>query len=287
MTTAVSTKPLAPHGTYARYVGRHDSRIPGCRCPECITAGRHYQNRRVLLNTTGRNLTIDATPAADHLRYLLAHGATWPALIARGIQSRTISGLLFNRQTTIRRTTAQRILNLRPIDVAGPHALMPAYGATRRLRALLAEGHIAHVLAERSSVDGSLISGLINGHVTRIRAHIYESIATVYDELSATRGPSRRNRLRGQREGWRTPQQWHPDDLDVPEADLEPSDVDPIAVQRVVDGGTAELNRAERVAAAQVFHAVQGLSLEETGRRLNVTGRTVLRWKQAGWKVAA
>lgn len=216
MTTTTLRKPLAPHGTYARYVGRPAASIPGCRCQPCTAQGSAYASRRSLLTATGRALTVPAAPATKHLRMLRAAGAGWNQLVAvTGCSSSTICALLDAKRDEIRRTTAQKILAVRLADVICLKRPVPALGATRRVRALIAAGHRVIDIRDASGVDQTTVSYLIGGKVTGIRAETHLRIDKAFDHLAMTPGTSTASINRGRRHGWALPLAWdNPDDPD-------------------------------------------------------------------------
>lgn len=59
--------------------------------------------------------------------------------------------------------------------------------------------------------------------------------------------------------------------------------VDLIAVERVVNGGTASLTARERVYAARLL-AGRGWDFSWIGKRLGVPYATVVAWQDNGWK---
>lgn len=212
-----SISPLAPHGTYARSVGRPAQGVPGCTCQPCRTARNRYGKRRRILNETGRTLRVPAQPAADHVRHLISIGVGWKYIIEEsGCSSCTLHRLIHGQQTT-KRSVADRILAVRPEPQ--PYRLVPALASTRRLRALLALGHRIqgqNSICEHSGVDQTVISEVIAGHRRTLRADTVEHITRAYGVLADQRGNYPRNQRRAESEGWATPDYWDPDTLEDP-----------------------------------------------------------------------
>lgn len=285
-----ATKPLAPHGTYARFVGRPTGNIPGCRCQPCTQAGSAYRARRSLLNATGRTLTVSPDRAAAHVQYLLANGASWNTISAAGCSQKTIRMLLAGEYTFIRRNTEQMILAIRLADVIAPKHRVPAIGARRRLQALIAIGYEVQRLADETGIHVTQIRHVLNGHQDMIVVTIHRKIEAAYRRLFMSPGPSDRARARAAREGWPSPLAWWDSNIDDPDAqpildampdpddeDDEP-DIDEIAIARLVRGDhSIRLNEAERVIAARQM-AQRGISPFATATALHTNVRSVRVW---------
>lgn len=212
-----ATKPLPPHGTTARAKGRPSAGIKGCPCLPCRDAENHYSKRRRYLNDTGRTFMVPAAPVAEHLRTLFAAGAGWNQLrdVAESSNA-TISGILHGKSAKIRRTTANKFLAIQPGDATPPGRRVPAVGAIRRTRALLAIGHSCKAIYNASTVQHSKISILLGGTVDTVPKHVHERIALGYTKLAVTPGTSMRSFNRAARQGWPSPAAW--DDIDDPQA---------------------------------------------------------------------
>ncbi|MFE9372293.1 hypothetical protein ACFYM2_21335 [Streptomyces sp. NPDC006711] len=215
MTTA--TKPLPPHGTYARSVGRPAQGVRGCSCPRCCDARNSYDKRRRVMNATGRSLRVPAPPVAAHAQKILDNCGWNYLLTESGCSSCTIHRLLHG-QAAIKRTVANRILAV-PVDPQ-PGRLVPALASARRLRALLAIGH--HVngasgICAAARVDQSVISALISGRRQTLRADTEARITGAYLRLADTPGTHERNRQRAEANRWAPPAYWDPDTLEDPD----------------------------------------------------------------------
>ncbi|GFE20129.1 helix-turn-helix domain-containing protein [Streptomyces nigrescens] len=212
-------KPLADHGTTARAKGRPASGIKGCPCTPCRQAEARYDKRRRYLNATGRTLTVDPRPVADHIRNLFAEGAGWNQLVAAsGCSNSTISLILNGKISRIHRTTADKLLAVQPGDAQPPGLRVPTTGSVRRLHALLAIGHTCKAISAASGVEHSTLSDLINERLERVARHVTERVASGYSILAGTRGNSARSINRGLRNNWAPPAAWDDDHLDDPDA---------------------------------------------------------------------
>lgn len=264
MTTAV--KPLPPHGTYARSVGRPSCGIRGCSCAPCKDARNAYKRRRELLNTTGRTLMVSAGPATAHLRHLHTEGASWRALRdASGCSGSTISHLIRGRRTIIQRRVQTAILRVQLTDVLAPWRPVDATGSIRRIRALMAIGHFSYDIATAGDLDKSIIVHLTNGHLTTVRADTADKIRTAYAALCGKPGGSVRNRRRAAREGWPSPIAWD-DDIDDPTAKPD------------LDNPPETLNRTEiaEIRRNEVeFLAAAGCGDDEIARRVGLSESSV------------
>ncbi|MFD7661018.1 hypothetical protein [Streptomyces sp. NPDC059788] len=211
----MSTKPLPPHGSTARAKGRPAAGIKGCPCLPCRDAENRYNKRRRLLNGTGRTFMVPAAPVADHLRALFAAGAGWNQLrdVAESSNA-TISAILHGKVKQIRRTTANKFLAIRPGDATPPGRRVPAIGAIRRTRALLAIGHTCKAIYGATTVEHTQVSELVTGRTDTVAKHVHERIAEGYAKLAGIPGTSARSRNRAAREGWPPPAAW--DDIDDP-----------------------------------------------------------------------
>jgi hypothetical protein len=284
-------KPLAPHGTYARFVGRPASNIPGCRCTPCNTEGRRYLKRRDYMAATGRALTVDATRTRTHLNALFDAGAGWNQITAAiGCSSSTISRIV-SGQHPVRRSTQDAILALRPEHVL-KHQSVPALGSTRRVQALAAIGHSGIAVAKAAGLSKSIVHALLNGDIERVYTTTHDAIARVFPRLALAPGNSSVAKFRAQREGWPSPLAWDWDrDLDdpaaVPITDVIPGsedeeedapDIDEIAIARLVRGDhTVRLNQNERPIAARQM-AKLGLSPFAAATALHTNVRSVRSW---------
>jgi hypothetical protein len=212
-TTGRRRKPLPPHGTYARSVGRPSGGIPGCSCPPCSNARRAYKNRRNLLAETGRHLTTDATPAAQHLRQLRARGASWNSLItATRCSTSSIADLLSGRQTSIRATTAARILAVTPAQVIPRPSPITGIGTVRRIQALRAHGWPLTVLGARCGLYAGTLAGLDEDSPVAYRERIAELYDDLHDQNPVRYGVCKRSVTRIRRAAranqWAPPSAW-------------------------------------------------------------------------------
>lgn len=217
--TSTRRKPLPAHGTRARAGGSPHSGIPRCPCEPCRRAEYRYDVRRRHLAATNRKLTVDPTPAADHLRQLRADGMPVSAIIkAAKISRATVRQLVLGRPAPIRRTTASAILAIPARSAAGTAITVPSIGSTRRLRALVAIGHSGTRIRQATGLTHTTIWQVTAGRSPVVLASTADTIAGAYRLLVASPGASVRERNRAARNGWAGPLQWGRD-IDDPDAE--------------------------------------------------------------------
>jgi len=212
-TRQTSSKPSDSSATGAD--GHHGSargyRL-GCRENCCRIPGLRYKKRHRRFG----KLSVDPAPAAAHIRTLLAHNATQQSIAdAAGTSTSQIWAILSGRRTTIRQATRDKIL---AVTVVEPGGLTDATGSTRRLRALLADGHAVADITAASGIDDTTITRIVAGANRNILRHTATAITQAYQVLSVSPGTNARNRLRGGRENWARPAHWDGIDMDDPEA---------------------------------------------------------------------
>lgn len=109
------------HGTLTGYTNR------GCRCDPCTTAQRRYVTMyrlRTKSDHDGRPslpVLVDAAPVAAHVATLLASGHTRSGIADEcGVSRAAVIRIAAGHRTTIKRTTAARILAVEPIPAPDP-----------------------------------------------------------------------------------------------------------------------------------------------------------------------
>lgn len=268
-------KPLPPHGTHARAIGRPQTGIPRCPCPACRRAEYLYDRRRRYLKETGRSLTVDPGPARAHLRNLLNQGATQEDIAAAAECSRaTTAAILGGRPTPIRRAIATRILAVRADQLPGyQDRHVDATGSRRRVRALIAIGHPVKDITTASGIGHTAMSQVVEDGTPTVRASTAAAITRAYKSLVAVPGSSTRSRLRAARLGWDGPAAWGAD-IDDPAAQPEPDVPEPVlckaeaAVIRAADvAWLARIGVAEEDIAARVGLSIKYVRGQISGNR--------------------
>lgn len=244
------------HGTDAAYIK------DGCHCPACRGAHARYNQQLRKRHAYGRFETewVDAQEAVgQHIALLLAAGMTVSGIMRHaGVARSSIpvpqaKGSAVPIATTIRKDVADRILAVTVEQAADAgNATVDATGTRRRTQALVAIGWPLDDLADRAGVSRRTLTRATTGET--VTPALAASVATIYEQLSMTVGPSRMARLVAARKGWPPPLAWDEDRIDDPRAEVEAPDaddvVDEVAVNRFLSGVEITLTRSERAAAA-------------------------------------
>lgn len=263
------------HGLRAGY-------LAGCRTECCRTPHLEYLKERRALRRDAYNraqkdgrirrerlqaagvttFQFPAQPVRDHIKRLAALGWSTTAMAAMhgDISDASIADLLHRRSLMVVRKT-HLLINLKytlRVDPEVPDtALVPALGAVRRDRALMALGWTHHDIHEA-------MRDLLGYDVSRcsearqIAARRWRAYDTVYRALQGTPGPSQRTRDRAAALGYATPLAW--ESIDDPDARPtgrtaarrpRKTEIDDIAVHRVIGGDrNLDLTKAERAEVA-------------------------------------
>jgi transcriptional regulator with XRE-family HTH domain len=238
---------------------------------------------------------IDAAPAREHLRTLLAAGIGRRRVgELAGVSSGSLSKILYggpgNRPPSkrIRPQTAKAILAVRPApQQLAPGALVDSTGARRRAQALVAAGWSQARLARELGLTAANFCGMLRRD--QVTAATARAVSDLYDRLwdqpppehdQRTRIAASRARRHAQRQGWAPPLAWDDDQIDLP------------------DGRAAEgWKRPARPASAELAQDAgeligrQGYTREHAAGRLGVSlstlGQAISRASRAGREAAA
>lgn len=205
----------------------YDGHPTSCLCPSC---GHHREIRRVAnrrmraRRRRGEPAYGDYNAVLTHLRELVDAGCArrWIADVAH-VRPETVSDLLLGRRRRVRADTATALLAVRPqratrAAARDDHALIPAIGTTRRLRALAAIGHPLYRIADRTGVARTHLRSLARGAQALVTTAIARKIAVAYDRLWNVEGDSVHTRSRAKTLGWMPPLAWDDDTIDHPDA---------------------------------------------------------------------
>ncbi|TDP29894.1 hypothetical protein [Nocardia ignorata] len=157
----------------------------------------------------------NAAPVQRHLDVLAALNVT-PQMVGYvvGVDRQTIQNI--PNQQQVNTHLASRILAVSHHPHPAQHRVL-AIGAARRLGALSALGWPRRVLAARLGIDSSLVSQLFTQcHTSYTR---WLAVKALYEELSATRGPSNHVASTARRAGHVPPLAWEGIDIDHPLAE--------------------------------------------------------------------
>ncbi|MET8648527.1 hypothetical protein [Nocardia aurea] len=140
-----------------------------------------------------------------------------------------LPGSTFNRfmrekPATVSRSTADAIQSIQIpnrvtdwIAIAEGNDLVPAIGARRRMRAMVAAGHPPSALAHELNVHRPIVSALLH-RGKRIRAYRHHQVVALFNRLQLIPGPSDDARAYGKAKKWSLPFQWDEDEIDEPDA---------------------------------------------------------------------
>lgn len=232
------------HGTRLGYIR------DACRCDHCRAAAARYEKGRKRRNAYGRSLVVDATPARDHVRALMAQGMGWKHIAAAaGVSASTLGPVLYGAyrdqpehpdhrppRRQIGRDLAAAILAVE-LDIA-PGALVDATGVRRRVQALIAVGWSITQVADRL---GLVRTNMRLDTAKAVTSATRDRVAALYEEMrhqqppAATRwqaGAVTRSRNYAARHGWVTADAWDADTIDDPRATPMPTDPASVAARR-------------------------------------------------------
>jgi len=262
------------HGTRLAYIRDE------CRCRPCRDANAAEQARVDRLRAYGQWAPlVDAEPAREHVRALMAAGMGWQRVgRTAGVSSGAMSKLLYGRTRDdgtlrpptrrVRPEVAARLLAVRvTLDTLGGKAIIDPAGTRRRLQGLIACGWTITALSTRLGMTPSNLGRVVRSD-DRVHAGTARKVRDLYDELwdqrpnehdHRTRISAARARGMAARHGWLPPLAWNDDEIDDPGAwanlgdDTDP-ELDEVVVERLLV--TPELwrdlgaSKAERLAAA-------------------------------------
>lgn len=191
--------------------------------------------------------TVPAATVIPHLRALEARGWSREAISTEaGVAATVATGILNGNQAGVEVWAADAFLSIDPsvgVRRPTPKGYVPAEPSRRRYQALQA---IGWTQADIGVLDARQLRAGTTRYVMQATA---DALATTYERLRHTEGPSIKTRTQAARSGWLPPSAW--DDIDTdpdPRAgdpDPEPEVVDAVVVQRVVESE---------------FHGVEGIS---------------------------
>lgn len=214
---AGTNRPLPPHGTPARYQGNRTGTRPPCKCRPCVAAHSKACQLRVLAHLTGVPPRVPAKPVADHVRSLIAVGMSRAQIaVAAGVSRSSVAHIALEQNPTVNRTTADKILAVRPRIVRDTDRL-PAVGTRRRLQALYAMGHGSKAIRSLSGLTNGAVQNLLYERTGDVTAATYKAVRAAYRRLATTPGSSDRAKASARRHGWPPPAAWD-DDIDNPAA---------------------------------------------------------------------
>lgn len=224
--------PLAnhQHGTHIAYI------LDRCRCRPCRKALHEFNARAYRDRAYGRSNFTPADPVRRHVLMLMNAGLNVNAIsAASGVGKETVRGLVWGAKrrkisTRIQKTSAERLLTVRPSAPRTSHARVDSTGTTRRLQALQYLGWSRRYLAAQLGISRGTITRIITTQ-EKVTSRVEAAVREVYDRLSMTVGPCARTRDTACRRRWVGPLAWDEYAIDDPTA-LPQVDGEPIVLGR-------------------------------------------------------
>lgn len=222
-----------------------------CRCEDCTTAAREYEQRRTRDRLYGISAgLVDAQSVREHLAVLSAAGIGYKrAARLAGVSVTVVQAVLYHHPDRpeagpakrVKAATAEKLLAVQPkLELIGDGTPVPSRGAARRIQALVARGWSQAKLADRIGVTDQRVGKILAGSLAN--AATVRSIHAVYEQLwdqappTAThrdRQTASRARNHAARQGWAPPAAW--DDIDHDDAPQTGVDIRLTAEERLDD----------------------------------------------------
>ncbi len=206
-----------------------------CGCGKTATPPRRgmckacYEKRRIRQTAYGRWAPdrVDAGPVRAHVEELIAAGMSRRQICAAaGLDRKALVVIMRGKPSRepaafVTRATADAFMAvLLPAvryEAMAPHALVPAIGAQRRLRALVSAGWTMTFLAGELGLAVKNFSTMLH-HQEQVTARRHRQVCVLFARLQMQPGPSRRARDYGRKRRWPLPFQWDEGVLDDPAA---------------------------------------------------------------------
>jgi len=216
------------HGTHAGYQAHHRDGEKACpACTKALTRWRKEYEVRAL--RAGGRTKVPAAPVRAHLETLIRHMTAESISILTGLSSSAIQDALAGAWPNVRRSTADRILAVKPIDLPPGNRWITATGSARRIQALRAIGwSLEQICVEMGTGPrNSRVKLIGSGTADRVTVNMHERIKATYDRLWHHAPPARTphdracisaNVRRAAARGWVPPMAWDDDTIDDPQA---------------------------------------------------------------------
>lgn len=248
-------------------------------CTKCgFTSPRHlarglcdncYFKHRSRQVGYGRWETVytDATAAQERIAALRDLGIGYKRIAqVTGIDHAVLSRIPKQQQITRRHEATILAIDIPQgrdlYRLAAPGARVPITGTRRRLQALMRDGYSQVWLCTQISGSDYGNRPLWTNNRSHTTAAIADRVATVFDELHLTPGPSQRARNWATKQGWPPALAWDEDTIDDPEAEPDWT--------CVITGRPRRLDTDEFLAVI-ADHRALGRDDRDIARRLGVT----------------
>lgn len=160
-------------------------------------------------------------PVREHVTALEAAGLTRRSIaVLAGVSPQSVTRLMRGDYDSMQRRVADALLRVRADRVLNrpdPEGFVPALGARRRIRALLAIGWTHETMAAAAGLHAKKTALVLNQAGDLVARVTHDQIDAAYHQLSMTPGPSRLTRLRAARLGYPPPLAWDDETLDDPD----------------------------------------------------------------------
>lgn len=232
---------------------------------------------------------VDAAPAAEHIRALVADGRSSRRIAeAADVSPSLIRRLLWPdrarpAQRRIKARDAESLLAVKPDMV--DETYVDSIGPRRMVEGLCRIGYTKTELSIRCGKNGPALDNAIRHR--RITIAWAQRIRDLYAELYMTPAPdsviSRRSRAYAAKQGWYAPLTWDDDTINDPSAMPEDGQtdgaafiVDLVAVRRVIlgEGKWRDLTRPEQSAVCGLMNE-EGWTASRMYRRLHQSQETI------------
>ncbi|MEU1663631.1 hypothetical protein ABZ547_08445 [Streptomyces sparsogenes] len=277
------TKPLPPHGSYARANGSPGYR-PRCKCEPCLTTRRREEKRARTNRELGRSPFIDPAAARAHLQHL-HQTMSWRSLAtATGLPQSGLIRLYNGDRTKIHRSTHTRIMAVHPPTKGDGGQLIDATGSRRRVQALSYIGHSLQTIAEAAGTGRMRIHAIASGSQPTIRRDLTERIEAAYKRLTrqpvSTNKFTQRSRNTARAKGWHGPLAWDTDTIDDPAAQ---PDVEPVT-ERKPDQTENALHIAGEIQHLAAFNIPEHEIAKRVGRSRSYVHEQLAGRRGPGWR---
>ncbi|MER7734145.1 hypothetical protein ABTX80_24965 [Streptomyces erythrochromogenes] len=215
----MNSKPLPPHGTYARANGSPGIR-PRCTCQPCNVVWRRTRKHAAANRQLGRPSIVNATPTRERLT-LLRQTMTWQQIAdAAGCMRTTLQDVLSGKSQVVRRRTAAAVMAIPFQAPTEPRLYVNATGCRRRLQALAILGHSLRVIAKQADTTDVRIQLVQSGRQPTLSHSLALRITAAYDVLVDTPAQSGASstltRRHANAKRWLGPTWWDVDEIDDP-----------------------------------------------------------------------
>jgi hypothetical protein len=221
-----------------------------------VTTDHRYRKLYDLDRARGISRTLPADRVGEHVRQLLAAGATVRGIAdAASVSPSVVSALSRHTKAKVRRDVAGKLLAITMAEVRARRlatGFVPNLGARRRIQAIgWRHEDISGYLAG-TGTRTQMVLHQRGGWITRAT---HNAVRAAYDAVSMRHGPSSRTRERAGGLGYAPPLAWDDDGIDDPAAAPQLNGghdpvVDEVAVeQALANASLSGLTKPERLAA--------------------------------------